>query len=78
MTSVTLWDGDGDDVIHYDFTHAVETEFCLCCFNDSDTSDFSVMMMVVVVVLMVVMVVMVVTLLLFLDMNFVVVVMGIW
>ena len=34
VTSVTLWDGDSEDIIHYDFTYFIETEFCMCCFNE--------------------------------------------
>ena len=38
VTSVTLWDGDSDDVIHYDFTYVIQTEFCLCCFDTAPTT----------------------------------------
>ncbi|KAL8577054.1 hypothetical protein ACOMHN_049914 [Nucella lapillus] len=39
VTAVTLWDGDTDSVVHYDFTQVVEEEFCMCCFDSAKTAD---------------------------------------
>ena len=41
VTTVMLWDGDGDDVVYYDYTHTDDDEYCLCCFDPVQSSNIS-------------------------------------